>query len=133
MALQKSPVSFFNYNHHYCLYPKLCNKFVSFKTLFTCISFSRHSCGGQRTAQRSQFSSPIMCVLGIEHRWPGLKANEFYTLSYLVNLTNKLPSGIIKHCNFYIKYCCGKSRKLYSVRNSTERLNNHKVDIPKLK
>lgn len=41
MALRKSTVSFFNCNHHYLLYPKLCNTFISFKTFLYVFSWGR--------------------------------------------------------------------------------------------
>lgn len=34
-----------------------------------------------------KFLPPIMCVLGIEHSWPGLAESTFYTLSHFASLT----------------------------------------------
>lgn len=71
-----------------------------------------------------KFLPPITCVLVIEHRWPGLASSTFNTLGHLASLT-------IRH--FITNFIVVKSRNLYCVRNSIERLNNNEVNIPKLK
>lgn len=56
------------------------------------VLFSHHVCFGNWT-QVARFESK--CILHTE----------------LSCQPDKLPSGIIKHCNFYIKYCCGQKQK----------------------
>lgn len=62
-----------------------------------------------------KFLPPIMRVL---------VKSTFYTLGHLASLT-------IRH--FITNFIVVKSRNLYCVRNSIERLNNNEVNIPKLK